>query len=285
MRQTAHASTRSRSCPRRRRRLGDLGEPQRPARLVEEHRAHAHVNSVSTPASTNAPAHTASRLIHALLSTLDPDVVVDQQRHHRHHREHRRHVQRDAERAARDRQPVRPAPRRSRGRAAAARSPRRRRSAPARPSARRRGRSTSGTTTTFSSRRLTFRLTQRKCARGLTKRKSPNAISATPAPRCSADGSVTTPSPSTTTATSRIDASWPIAIAGSARNDRPAVALLHPERDREQPAHGGVQPVVGAEQPEQDPGPERRPSLSPGSSTSRSTRRRPPGAPGAGARR
>ena len=30
-------------------------------------------------------------------------------------------------------------------------------------------------------------------------------------------------------------------------DDRAAVAVLHPERDREQPAHRGVQPVVGAE--------------------------------------
>ena len=52
------------------RRLVDLGEPQRPARLVEERRSH--VNSVSTPASTNAPAHTASRLIHDFRSTLTP---------------------------------------------------------------------------------------------------------------------------------------------------------------------------------------------------------------------
>ena len=58
--------------PRPRLRLGDLGEPQRPAGRVEQHRAHAQVNSVSTPASTNAPAHTASRLIHDFLSTLTP---------------------------------------------------------------------------------------------------------------------------------------------------------------------------------------------------------------------
>ena len=50
--------------------LVDLGEPQRPARLVEERRSH--VNSVSTPARTNAPAHTASRLIHDFLSTFTP---------------------------------------------------------------------------------------------------------------------------------------------------------------------------------------------------------------------
>ena len=68
-----------------------------------------------------------------------------------------------------------------------------------------------------SSRRLTVIRTQRKCARGLMKRKSPNAISAMPAPRCNADGSVITPRPSTTTATRTIDASWPMAIAGSAR--------------------------------------------------------------------
>ena len=68
-----------------------------------------------------------------------------------------------------------------------------------------------------SSRRFTVIRTQRKWARGLTKRNSPNAISATPAPRCSADGSVITPSPSTTAATSTIDASCPMAIAGSAR--------------------------------------------------------------------
>ena len=68
-----------------------------------------------------------------------------------------------------------------------------------------------------SSRRPTLpRITQRKCARGLMKRNSPNAISATPAPRCSADGSVISPSPSTSTAITRIDASCPIAIAGSA---------------------------------------------------------------------
>ena len=60
------------SCPGAGHRLGDLGEPQRPARLVEQHARASHVNSVSTPASTNAPAHTQSRLIHAFLSTATP---------------------------------------------------------------------------------------------------------------------------------------------------------------------------------------------------------------------
>ena len=33
-------------------------------------------------------------------------------------------------------------------------------------------------------------------------------------------------------------------------------ALLHPQRDREQPAHRGIEPVIGAEQAQQDVGPE-----------------------------
>ena len=33
--------------------------------------------------------------------------------------------------------------------------------------------------------------------------------------------------------------------------------LLHPQRDREQPAHRGVEPVIGAQQAQQDVGPER----------------------------
>ena len=57
--------------PGRRDRLGHVGEAQRPARLVEQRGAHQ-VKSVSTPASTNAPAHTQSRLIHAFLSTGTP---------------------------------------------------------------------------------------------------------------------------------------------------------------------------------------------------------------------
>ena len=57
--------------PGRRLRLRDLGEPQRAAGLVEQHRAHQ-VKSVSTPASTKAPAHTASRLIQLFLSTFTP---------------------------------------------------------------------------------------------------------------------------------------------------------------------------------------------------------------------
>ena len=58
--------------PWTRHRLLDLGDAQRPPGLVKQRRPH--VKSVSTPASTNAPAHTASRLIHAFLSTATPNL-------------------------------------------------------------------------------------------------------------------------------------------------------------------------------------------------------------------
>ena len=57
--------------PRLRDGLGDLRHAQRLLRPLEQ-RGNHQVKSVSTPATTNAPAHTASRLIHDFLSTLTP---------------------------------------------------------------------------------------------------------------------------------------------------------------------------------------------------------------------
>ena len=105
-----------------------------------------------------------------------------------------------------------------------------------------------------SSRRLTVPLTQRKCARGLMKRNSPNAISATPAPRCSADGSVMTPSPSTSSATSRIDASWPIAIAGSARSTAPRSRSCIPSATANSQPMAGLSPWYAPSSPSRTQG-------------------------------
>ena len=90
-----------------------------------------------------------------------------------------------------------------------------------------------------SSLRVTRPLTQRKCAWGLAKRKIPNAISATAAPRCSTDVSVSSPRPITSAATMAIEASWPTAIGSSARvTDLRSRSCIPSETANSQPIAG-----------------------------------------------
>ena len=106
-----------------------------------------------------------------------------------------------------------------------------------------------------SSRSVTRIDVQRKCARGLTKRKIPKRDQR----RGGADpqrrrvGRRAQPE-RRAAATSAIDASWPIAIGTSERSTARRLRSCMPERDREQPAHGRVEAVVGAEPDQGQPG-------------------------------
>jgi hypothetical protein len=71
---------------------------------------------------------------------------------------------------------------------------------------------------TPSSRSLTRIVVQRKCARGLMNRKIPKAMSTVAAPMRNSFGSVVVLSVRTSSATSAIDASWPIAIGTRERS-------------------------------------------------------------------
>ena len=92
------------SSSRKRRAVGaDAGEILAEALAEDGAGGGGHVKSVSTPASTKAPAHTPSRLIHALRSTATPKRSYTSSATHAHHRDHRGDVQQQPDRAGQQR--------------------------------------------------------------------------------------------------------------------------------------------------------------------------------------
>ena len=162
------------------------------------------------------------------------------------------------------------------------RRPRRRRGAAA-PSARRRARSPSGTTT--SSAPGSPPASRRSGGAGAARAAAPPSVDAARRPR-----STGAPPPARRRPSGRAPrgprrrspARDPTASGGSARHTARAPPFLQPERDGEEPAHAGVDPVHRAQTGEREPsGPRASPRSVRRSRRSRTRRRRPRAAPGA----
>ena len=228
----------------------------------------------------------------------EPHPLVDDHRDRPGHREHGEGV--DADGGQREPRAM-PLAAGGRSRAGVRADPRRAAGGSAPASARRRARSPSGTTT---GRGPPSRCACRPARDGASRRagdRRPSAISTTPAAMRTARRSTTAPRHTTANADQATASAWPSGDRDQRLEDHGAAPPVQAEGDGEQPAHGGVDAVKGAEPHQAQPRPviDRR-SAAPGarlgdgqrgrrsaparitdSSTSPTRRRRPAGAPGA----
>ena len=260
------------------RRRGEvLAEP-----LAEHGAGGGHVKNVSTPASTKARRPHPVEVDPRLAQHRDAEPVVDQQRHEAHHRDHRGDVQHEPERAGQQRRAVaaggldRVVVGRRVGHAGADQH-----RGDHQPGAVRAGHQERppGQLAPVDPHRRPARVRAR-----LDEAEDPEADQRDPRGQVQDRRVGQQPQPEDQRDDEHERELVPDRDRRQRADDRAAVAVLHAERDREQPAHRWVEAVVGPERGDDQQRPEVHVSRS-GSSRSPRTRRRRRAAPGAGARR